>query len=125
MSPQNATTAAVSGILDSLRRSRALLLDPEPRNVDWCALSISQCVQKLDDIARGDPAGWNRQELGGLLLEIRRELSAIAGLLDSAAAFRRRSLENASRTQHSESVQKPAAFDNGSPETAPRVQFLG
>ena len=37
----------------------------------------------------GDRAAWNGSELKDALLKMRGELSAIAKLLDSAAAFRR------------------------------------
>jgi hypothetical protein len=83
----------IAGVLESLRQSRALLLDPCPRNIDRCRLAITQSVHKIGKLLEGDRAAWKSLDLKRSLVLVRGELSAIAKLLDSAAVFRRELLK--------------------------------
>lgn len=89
MSQESGPTEVIAAVVDTLRRSRSLLLDPSPRNIDWCRIAVSQCAHKIAGIMQGDRSQWDKNELSPALLRIRSELSAIANLLDSAAAYRR------------------------------------
>jgi len=121
MSPGADPNAIAAGVLDTLGRSRALLLDPSPRNIDWCRLAISQSVQKIAGLMQGDRSRWNNNELRDSLLQIRAELSGISKLLDSAAALRRDRLKGISATTPSHVVE----FDSEAVETVRRVHVLG
>jgi hypothetical protein len=112
----------IAGVLDSLRQSRTLLLDPCPQNIDCCRVAIAQCVNKVGNLMEGDRAAWNGRDLKASLLQVRGELGAIAKLLDSAAAFRRDMLKvisGASRRSHV--IEIDAIPD----EKARRVHVLG
>ena len=79
----------IAGVLDTLRESRLLLLDPSPQNIDRCRSAIGHCVRKVSEIFDADRSAWNSSDLHSYLVEIRGELKAIEGLLDTAAAWRR------------------------------------
>ena len=113
--------SVIAAVLETLREARAALLDPSPRNIDWCRAAVSQSVQKVVSVMEGDRAAWNRDELRCSLLEMRRQLSAITTLLDSAAAFRRNMLKASQRTSPAQVAGIDAAFM----ETARRVHVLG
>jgi hypothetical protein len=84
---------AIAGILETLRQSRAILLDPSPRNIDRCSSALASCIQKIGGIIEADRPMCENQldnrDLRRSLLLVHGELNAITGLLDSAAAFRR------------------------------------
>lgn len=52
MSPGSSPNRIIAGVLDSLRQSRALLLDPCPQNIDLCRSAVAQCVLKSDNWPR-------------------------------------------------------------------------
>jgi hypothetical protein len=83
----------IAGVLDTLRQSRAMLLDPSPRNIDRCRAALASCIDAIKPIVEADCAGWSSRELEESLLLMRGELSAIMRLLDSAAVFRRNMLK--------------------------------
>lgn len=89
MSPEHGPNEVIAGVLDALRQSRSLLIDPSPRNIDWCRVAISQCIHKIGGLMQADRSQWNKHELSDAVVQIRGELTAIAKLLDSAAAYRR------------------------------------
>jgi hypothetical protein len=125
----------IAGVLDSLRQSRGLLLDPSPRNVDCCRVAVAQCTQTVGKLA-ADRAGWDRGQLTASLLLVRCELGAITELLDSAAVFRRdmlKAISDASR--HAAPIALAARSDQFMPidshanqsadQKVPRVHVLG
>jgi hypothetical protein len=80
----------IADSLESLRQCRLLLLDPSPQSIDYCRIVMAQCTERIEGLIR-DPnlvLSTNGAFTSSLRL-IRRELGAIAGLLESAAAFRR------------------------------------
>lgn len=111
--------AAIAGVLEILRQSRALLLDPNPQNIDRCRAGVALCVRNFGRIADADLSASNSHLAPSLLL-VRRELSAIAQLLDSAAAFRRDMMRVTSQASRPQVV----AID-ASPQKAGRVHVLG
>lgn len=111
----------VAGVLDSLRQSRTLLLDPSPQNIDWCRMAISQSAQRIADLINGDRSRWNQQELTRSLLKIRSELNSISKLLDSAAAFRRNRMKGISGKTPVQAVEYDAEAD----EMVRHVHILG
>lgn len=121
MTPGIDPNPVVAGVLDTLRRSRALLLDPTPRNVDVCRLAVFQCVHKLSAAMEADRSDRHNEALPKLLLDIRAELGTLAHLLDSAAAFRRNTLGKApAADRHAAIDTDPAAS-----QTVRRVHLLG
>ena len=112
----------IAGVLDSLRQSRALLLDPCPQNIDCCRAAIAQCVNKVGTLMEGDRGAWKSRDLKVSLLQVRGELSAIAALLDSAAAFRRDMLKVISGATHRPHVIE---IDTIPDQKARRVHVLG
>jgi len=112
---------AIAGVLDTLRRSRKFLLDPTPRNVDLCSAVLSQCVQKIVNLMEGDHLACDYDKLRLSLLNVRAETSAIAGLLDSAAAFRRDMLRAESIAPH----QPPIVIETAAARTVFRLHILG
>jgi hypothetical protein len=111
----------IAGVLESLRQSRALLLDPCPRNIDRCRLVITQSVHKVGRLLEGDRAAWKNPGLKDSLLQVRGELSAIAKLLDSAAVFRRDMLKVISGATRPHVVEIDAVSD----QKVRRVHILG
>jgi hypothetical protein len=111
----------IAGVLDSLRQSRVLLLDPCPRNIDRCRLAITQAVHKVGKLIEGDRSAWKSPDLRDSLLLVRGELSAISKLLDSAAAFRRDMLKAISVATLPHVVEIDAVSD----QKARRVHILG
>jgi hypothetical protein len=111
----------IAGVLDSLRQSRVLLHDPCPRNIDRCRLVITQCVHRVGKLLEGDRSTWNSPTLKASLVQVRGELSAIAKLLDSAAAFRRDMLKVISGATRPQVVKIDAIPD----QKARRVHVLG
>jgi hypothetical protein len=111
----------IAGVLDLLRQSRVLLLDPCPRNIDRCRLTVMQCVHKVGRLVEGDRSAWNSRDLKASLLQVRTELSAIAKLLDSAAAFRRDMLTVISAATHPRASQTDPVPD----QKARHVHVLG
>jgi hypothetical protein len=112
----SAPDQVIAGVLDSLRQSRALLLDPCPRNIDRCRLAITQSVHKIGKLLEGDgPAwkspAWKSLDLKNSLVLVRGELSAIAKLLDSAAVFRRDMLKVISGATRLHAVEHRAEMD--------------
>jgi hypothetical protein len=112
----------IAGVLDSLRQSRGLLLDPCPQNIDSCRVAIAHCVSKVGILIEGDRAAWKNPDLKTSLLQVRAELGAIAKLLDSAAAFRRDML-----TAISGATRRPpiVEIDSVPDQKARRVHVLG
>ncbi|HTA44380.1 MAG TPA: hypothetical protein VK789_18150 [Bryobacteraceae bacterium] len=87
MTPDQASPEqAIAGILDSLRRAREFLLDPSPQNIDCCGMMLGQCANRMAGLL-GNPELTSGTENSMAL--VRTELNAIAGLLASAATFRR------------------------------------
>jgi hypothetical protein len=121
MTPGTDPSPVIAGVLDTLRQARSLLLDPSPRNIDACRLSIFQCVHKLVTAMEGDRADWPKKELTNLLLEMRSELSAISDLLDSAATFRRNMLIHAPRSTRTLAMD----IDPAVTQTVGHVHVLG
>ena len=76
----------IAEILDSLRRSREFLLDPNPQNIDCCGMMMGQCANRMARLL--DAPGLTPRMENSMVL-VRTELNAIAGLLSSAATFRR------------------------------------
>jgi hypothetical protein len=110
----SAPDQVIAGVLDSLRQSRALLLDPCPRNIDRCRLAITQSVHKVGKLLEGDgpdwkSPGWKSLALKNSLVLVRGELSAIAKLLDSAAVFRRDMLKVISSATRLHAVEMDTA----------------
>ena len=121
MSPESGPTEVITGVVDSLRQSRELLLDPSPRNVDCCRVAIAQCIQKVAGLMEGDRSRWNKHELRPPLLQIRGELGALSNLLNSAAAFRRGMLTAVSAAERPRAI----SADAGDVQTVPHVHLLG
>lgn len=115
MSQESGPAEIIAAVLDTLRQSRNLLLDPSPRNIDWCRIAVSQCAHKIAGLMQRDRAQWDKNELSHALLRIRSELRAIANLLDSAAAYRRGMLSALS------AANRPPVADLG-PGTAQTVR---
>jgi hypothetical protein len=110
MTPGDDPSQAIARVLDTLRQSRALLLDPCPGNIDRCRAAIAHCVPTVANLAQTDRGRLNIGETRDGLLLVRRELGAIAGLLDSAAVFRRgmlKAISDATRPKVAE-VETPA-----------------
>lgn len=121
MSPGTDPITVVAGVLAVLRQSRALLLDPSPRNIDCCRVAISQSVHRIVDLMQGDRSQWNKKELSESLQQVRGELGGISNLLDSAAALHRNRLKGISASTPSPVVE----FDGDAVETVRRVHILG
>jgi hypothetical protein len=115
----------IADVLDSLRQSRVLLLDPCPRNIDRCRLAITQSVHKVGKLIEGDRSAWKSPGLKASLLLVRGELSAIAKLLDSAAVFRRDMLRVISGATRPHVVELDAAALDRHDQKARRVHVLG
>jgi hypothetical protein len=109
----------IAGVLETLRQSRALLLDPTPQNIDRCRAGVALCVRNFGVIVDADRSG-SSSHLEPSLLLVRRELSAIAGLLDSAAVFHRNMMTVTSQASRPRVVEIDA-----SPQKAGRVHVLG
>jgi hypothetical protein len=120
MHEKESPNQVMAGVLSSLRQSRALLLDPSPQNIDCCRMAVSQCVQKVGHLVASDRATWNARELQPSLLLVQTELTAIAGLLDSAAVFRRDMM----RTISVASLPKVVEIDSA-PQKVRHVHVLG
>jgi hypothetical protein len=121
MTPGTDPHPVIAGVLDTLRQARKLLLDPSPRNIDACRVAVFQCVHKVVTVMESDRADWQKEALTNLLLDMRAELSAIAGLLDSAAAFRRNMLKAAPAATRILAID----IDPAATQTVPRVHMLG
>ncbi len=121
MTPGTDPSPVIAGVLETLRQARRLLLDPSPQNIDVCRLSIFQCVHKLVTAMEGDRSAWPKTELTNLLLDMRSELSAIADLLDSAAAFRRNMLIHVPRSTRTLAID----IDPSATQTVSRLHMLG
>lgn len=121
MSPGSGPREVIEAVLHALRRSRDLLLDPSPGNIDCCRIAMSQCISPVSGLMQSDRSQWNGPELRQCLLQIRAELRAISNLLDSAAAFRRGMLTAICAADRSH-VTPP---DSGEVQTVRGVHVLG
>ena len=85
---------SIADVLESLQRSRELLLDPSPQNIDYCRMVMGQCTERLTEFTQ-DPefAAHSSDIFVADVRRIRMELASIAGLLTAAAAFRRGMLQ--------------------------------
>jgi len=111
---------AIAGILETLRQSRAILLDPSPQNIDRCSSALAGCIQKIGGIIEADRSPQDNRDLRRSLLRVHGELNAITGLLDSAAAFRRDMLKAITEATPSNVVRIDAA-----PNRVRHVHVLG
>jgi hypothetical protein len=111
----------IADSLDSLKRSRLLLLDPNPQSIDYCRIVMTQCTATIEGLIR-DPNQLSTASpaFTTSLKLVRKELGAIAGLLDSAAAFRRDMLKVTC-----EATPTPAIPIDASGTKARRVHVLG
>jgi hypothetical protein len=115
----------IAGVLDLLRQSRVLLLDPCPRNIDRCRLTVIQCAHRVGRLLEGDRAAWKSADLKASLLLVRAELGAIAKLLDSAAVFRRDMLKVISAATRPHVVEVDADALDQRAQKARGVHVLG
>ncbi|HXJ41515.1 MAG TPA: hypothetical protein VNH18_19710 [Bryobacteraceae bacterium] len=109
----------ILNVLDSLKRARALLLDPAPQNIDCCRMIVAQCVHGMTELVNDTRPETRGHSITSVRL-VRDELHSIAALLESAADFRRDILR----------VMTAAApapvIPMGTPgKKAPGVQLLG
>jgi hypothetical protein len=120
----------VAGVLETLRASVTLLLDPSPSSIDRCRNAVAQCVGKIAKLIESDRTGCDNRELRTALLLVRGELRAIQGLLDSAAAFKRNMLKAIAQATPA-TVFQPGAFQatvqaiDAAPKKAGCVHVLG
>lgn len=80
----------IAGVLDSLRGAREFLLDPSPQNIDCCRMIMGQCAERMAGLVQCPQlASYAGENFANSIRLVRDELSTIAGLLTSAATFRR------------------------------------
>lgn len=111
MIPGDNPNQVIAGVLDTLRQSRAMLLDPSPRNIDSCRVAVAGCIARVSRLAETDRANWNSPALRDSLQLMQRELNGITALLDSAARFRRDMLKTISEATPSPVISIDAGSD--------------
>lgn len=124
--PESPDTARlIAEMLASLRRSRDFLLDPTPQNIDCCRMILGRCADQLGPLA-GNPtiAARAARDNASSFQLARKELSSIAGLLGSAATFRRDLLQAMRAAADIPAIVIDASAQHHPPQDPEKVQRL-